>query len=680
MKKKITAGKPVMYIAGIYCGTVLFRYVLALCTSAYPMVNIDEFLYYGIARSIAEGKGLMFRGQPTDYSYILYPLILSPVYLLGFSGPLLYRMLQLWNILLSSLSVFPLYGIAKHTVGDEKRAIPATAVCMLLPDFMLGQTMMSENIILPLFFTLFYLFLRCLRQGRTRDMLCIGAAGGLLFSAKPGAVIPSVVICLVLLIRGIRTKASRQILMAVCSMLLTAAVSAAFFGMAFLLNGRVSFLSVYQSQIENGEHLNVFFRFIGIYILYFILAGGIGCIAVAFRNRRSMTAEQKTLFHAAVLSLLLMIIGVSWSVNRYEYNANLAHMRYIGMYIPLFYLFALIRPAEAAERRRLPAASGNPAPWIVLLMTAALLVLGIYAGVNSNPMVCENMTFAVIIAACKNHLSAWIVSAAVLLAIALWAWILRRKGQQITCWVSLSLAVCMLVNGTAAYATIAKDTRFESVKQTGDLMRHVDPDDEILYLYTVETTTSYYGALDVFSRKGITYAKLNDMFNYLYQTKGVYQPFLPQGQRGNIPAEMTPDTDTLVMDATVYCVLKLAEENTVHYAENEDALHLVKIADRTKPWLDAVIGNTTNTILAEGEKGILLIFNERYLQSPCTMTFRIRCNQPAKLSMYSNAEYKTIELEPGLHEYEMTFDHPMDAYNFMADAGDIRLYGFDLAN
>ena len=134
------------------------------------------------------------------------------------------------------------------------------------------------------------------------------------------------------------------------------------------------------------------------------------------------------------------------------------------------------------------------------------------------------------------------------------------------------------------------------------------------------------------------------------------------------------------MDATVYFMLKLAADNTVHHTVNEDSLHLVSIADRQKPWLDAVIGNTKNTVLAAGNTGILLIFNEQYLQSPCTLKIMIKSEQDNTLNIYSSVETKTVSLDAGLHEYEIVFDHPEDAYNFTAGSGEIRLYGFDLFN
>ncbi len=680
MNKQLAPKKTVLCVTGIYAAAVLCRFLLALFTSAYPVTNIDEFLYYGMARSIAEGNGLMFRGQAAEYSYILYSLVLSPVYLLGLRGPVLFRVMQLWNILLSSLSVFPLFCIAQRTIRDERKVPLAVALSMLLPDFMLGQLMMCENIILPLFYTLIAFTLLYLERTQLRRALAIGVVGGLLISAKPGALIPAAVLVLLLLITGIRNKDRKRILHTALGVVLTVAVSAALFGIVALLGGQASVISIYRSQVADGKHLDVFFKFLAIYALYIVLAGGVGCFAVSFRKWRAFSPDQKLLFCAMLISLAITIIGVSWSVNRYEYNANTAHMRYIGMYLPVIYCLALVPPAEVKQRRGQPVAKKNPTPWIVLIITALLLVIGIYSGVNRYSVFVENMTFAVLISAFRAQISVWLVTGIALIVIALWFWILYHKEQTVMRAVTVSLVACMLVNGIAAYSLERKDTLFDYAKQAKELTQQISDDDEPMYLYTTQTTTGYYGALDAYSRKSIPFVRLNDMFNHLYEARGVYRPFLPEEQRGTVTTQMTPDTDTILMDLSVYDMLKRSEENTSHVASEGGALHLIRIRDKTKPWLDAVIGNTKNHVLDAGDTGILLIFNERYLQSPCTLTIQIKSETDGLFSIYSMNETKTQELQAGLHEYQIVFDRPADAYNFETDCGEIRLYGFDLTN
>ena len=84
-------------------------------------VRIDKWLWMVRlfkTRSIATEGKLLFRGQPADYSYILYPLVLSPIYLFFQEGANFYRLIQAWNILLMSSAVFPMYGLCRAMTGD----------------------------------------------------------------------------------------------------------------------------------------------------------------------------------------------------------------------------------------------------------------------------------------------------------------------------------------------------------------------------------------------------------------------------------------------------------------------------------------------------------------------------------------------------------------------------------
>ena len=350
MKKTLLNKQPILILILLYSAFVLIRFLLAILTSAYPMINIDEFLYYGMARSIAEGKGLMFRGQPADYSYIVYSLFLTPIYLLGIKGPLLYRLLQLWNIMAVTLSVFPLFYLAKSLTKDTHKSIIAVFISMLLPDFMIGQLMMCENLIIPLFYMVLCVFYNYFNEEKFKQIVLSGISGGFLFSIKPGAVIPVIVFSIIILIKGLFYRNMKTICHAIICFATTVFISALFFGIVYLLGSNPSVLSIYSTQVADFSHMDVFFRFTGVYLLYFMLAGGVGFFVIICNNVKGFTSGQKNTFLILILSLLVLIIGVSWSVNRYEYNANTAHLRYIGMYLPVFYLFALIPTPYDSEK------------------------------------------------------------------------------------------------------------------------------------------------------------------------------------------------------------------------------------------------------------------------------------------------------------------------------------------
>ena len=108
------AGKPVaegrwrVRLIGWYLAISAVYILLAFLLRRAPIVIIDEGLYTNIARSLAwEGK-IAFRGQPVPYPYILYPLLLVPVYRLqALLGGDLYRWVQVFNVLVICTSVFP---------------------------------------------------------------------------------------------------------------------------------------------------------------------------------------------------------------------------------------------------------------------------------------------------------------------------------------------------------------------------------------------------------------------------------------------------------------------------------------------------------------------------------------------------------------------------------------------
>ena len=97
-----------LWIIILFFGTFIVHTVLNILVNESPKVIIDEALYTNIARSLAYDGTLAFRGQPVNYPYLLYPFLLVPVYWLNrLIGGDIYRMIQVYNTLLISSSVFP---------------------------------------------------------------------------------------------------------------------------------------------------------------------------------------------------------------------------------------------------------------------------------------------------------------------------------------------------------------------------------------------------------------------------------------------------------------------------------------------------------------------------------------------------------------------------------------------
>ena len=143
---KASAGTILVFL---WAASVLIRFLFAFIYRQGPTIIIDESLYTNIARSLAAGEGIAYRSQPIPYLYIFYPLLLTPIYMLPIDMDI-YRVIQLWNAILMSTSVFPVYLLAKDLTRDEKKALICGAGTLLMPDLCMAGYLMSECVVWPL--------------------------------------------------------------------------------------------------------------------------------------------------------------------------------------------------------------------------------------------------------------------------------------------------------------------------------------------------------------------------------------------------------------------------------------------------------------------------------------------------------------------------------------------------
>lgn len=669
-------------LAIMYAAVVLVRFLLALLTSAYPTVAIDEFLYYSLGRSIATEGELLFRGQPADYSFITYPLVIAPIYWIFQDGAHYFRLIQLWNILLMSLSLFPMFGLYKMMLGDEKKAFWLTGVSMLLPDFVLGQMIFSESIIYPMFFAMLYCAFRYMRSREGLLPVFIGVLGALSYFAKPGAVVPAAVFLCFFLLFGILNKEKKQILF---SALGIAALAAVFVLLQCLVrygfHYESSLLSLYEQQIGGGRGLQMgaFLKGLALYPYYLILSGGIICAVYPFTVWRKWAKEHKWFALMILLCLLGMIVGTAWSVNRYEYSVTKAHLRYMAMYIPLMLVFCHLPVAEETQ----PKARGKKAAVKKEKMILPIILLG-YVAVFTLVFGCDMASAAdcypfmpvafILMNAAKSTAMKWVFNLLIIAGCVL-TYVQLAKPKKNKHFLQICtgfLAVFMIVNAIEGMAVFQKKIKPTTPGYAAEAKRLVG-DDDYVYVYSSEATLD--NMFDVNTRKNTPYVLLNDLFNRLYENGGVYAPFVPEEARGTRPKFETPDTETMVFDTTAYPMMKFSE-----YAEVTPVAtkYYVVRFEKDKPLADAIIANVNRRILNAGEFAILMIHNEDYLTQPLKMRFDIQSSVEQTFKIFSEAEVKTFTVNPGRAWYEVVLDNPQMAYNFSADTADIELFQYEL--
>lgn len=156
MKEFCTKKKNALILSGlIVVHTILLFF---LCNyeksmSIYP----DENLYYGMARTLFQGNGLKYHGQPFSFQNLGYTFFLVPFFFIT-DGIVRIKAIMFANSFLMSLCIIPVWLICKELKLREKYCWYVTAVMLLWPDMLVAETFMSENIFYPLaLFALYFI-------------------------------------------------------------------------------------------------------------------------------------------------------------------------------------------------------------------------------------------------------------------------------------------------------------------------------------------------------------------------------------------------------------------------------------------------------------------------------------------------------------------------------------------
>lgn len=168
----------------LYLLSVAVRVPLVFAAGDLPFIFNDEMRYMHIAKSILSGQ-VLIRNQPVIYRYLLYPLALSPAYLLP-EGINVFRGMQVINAFFMHSMIFPLYALAGKITKNRQKALLIAAVSLLLPDTALVKNIMSETLAYPMIFlTLFFIYEMFDAPLKTSYWVRSGVFCFLLYTVKP---------------------------------------------------------------------------------------------------------------------------------------------------------------------------------------------------------------------------------------------------------------------------------------------------------------------------------------------------------------------------------------------------------------------------------------------------------------------------------------------------------------
>ena len=169
-------------LPAIVLTSFLLRLVAAVAHST-PLYFPDEYIYGGLARSLATSGRLAIRGTAAHFPALLEPLLASPFWLFG-DPVLAYRLTQGLNALAMSLAAIPVYLLARRLGLGSGLALGSAALAVACPDLLYASFVMADPIAYPLVLGGIYAAVCALERPTRRAQLAFVALGGLAAFAR----------------------------------------------------------------------------------------------------------------------------------------------------------------------------------------------------------------------------------------------------------------------------------------------------------------------------------------------------------------------------------------------------------------------------------------------------------------------------------------------------------------
>ena len=667
---------PFFRIVILFAAAFILHTILNILVNESPTVVIDEGLYTNIARSLAwEGK-LAFRGQPVNYPYLLYPFLLVPVYWLNslLDGDI-YRLVQGFNTLLITSSVFPVYLFAKDFTKDSRKAFLAALIVSLMPDMLMGGYEMAECLIWPLSFWMLFFCCRFYSGGRLLNGLLTALFTGLLFAAKPGAVAAGAVMLLMYFFYALIRDRS-CIRHSVFSLLALIAVIAAVYGIFLLLFGSPdSLLGLYTKQTEEWNPRDLWVAVEAVFLLAFLFifaCGGIfGLFPIVCLS--DYDPEKRRFILSFLLGVLAAVIGTAVFVVPYKWTGELGslplHLRYCSMFIPVMVIFSADRNLEPSKIKPL------------MIALAAFAVLSLFPGaragfVKGHTGTIDSITLTAFInnRQLNGNVTGWILTAAVAAGSVLLIFRFsalsktntkknksenRQARKALSGMITAGFLLFIVFNSICAHVSanvyidpaISVDAleinrKIAGKECLGITQRYYDD----IYSYWLESRLN----------KPMQQVTIDQMFIQMEETGGIYAPFFPVEQAPNVNNHETPDTNTFVLGMTIAEHLELSDSVVAEKTTNG---HFTIIQFKpSERWVDTMMYGLDDNALYPSAPGYIHIFDEkRNIGGSITLSLT------ARGSGTLNIAGEKFEVDNQIKTYETTIPYqaviPVNAEN-----------------
>ncbi len=361
-----------LFFAVVLVLSAALRCALALLPSRTASIYGEELLALEIAKSIRAGGGIAVYHTPVAYVRVLYPLLLSPFYLIREPGIRLAAM-SVFNALLMASAMIPGWLTARRLLKEAWQIRLSLLFLALAPDMGLAVPFLADALYFPLLLWGIYFFVRFLQKPESRVFpVVLGLWAGLLVLTKEAgwAFALAVLIAAVVNREGSMGQRRRHALVCVGTFL-------ALWLPVRLICGGLNFSAVSALAEGISSPGRVFFAAFSAALLlfWFGLAQGFFPAVLPLSRAGTLSQEKKRLLlFAGLYSVLAAIVSAFASAAAGDTEVNRVQLRaMIGAFYPFLLLFFSL-PESPKE--------GKPSPWVLLwgtglaMLFAAAPVLG----------------------------------------------------------------------------------------------------------------------------------------------------------------------------------------------------------------------------------------------------------------------------------------------------------------
>ena len=675
-RKETGSGDFFLKMMYLFIAAFILRFFLNAALKNNITISIDEGLFTNLARSLARDGQAAYRSQPVNDPYLLYPLVLVPLYRIHrFIGGDIYRWIQIFNTMLITSSLFPAALFSYKFSGSRRKAAAAALITVLMPDMLMGGFAMAESLIWPLSLWLVYFCFRFFECGKLRFGCLAAVISGALFFIKPGAVIMGAVMLFLYLISALR-QSRHDLLSALLPLILLLLCLAAGFCLVrrFLPEG-FSLPGLYEKQISGWTARTIFVvpaAFLWSVYLFIFACGGI-CGLIPWAALEGCSGKKRLFITSFIAGVLVSLLGTAVFVVPYQWDAYSGsfplHMRYTAMYVPVMYVISQDRDSLTdRDIRRLSAA---------LIAFAVLAVFpGVRAGfVSGFTTEIDSMSLSAFFtgAFADGSRTGWILTAFTVLFTLFLICRLHKDGfsSGLQCASFLFFAAFLIFNAVCAH--------FAVLSSLPDL---ISTDALEVNELTVEKEhlgimQRYYDDFNTFwleSRLNapMQQVTIDQMFLALAETDGVYVPFVPLEQAPNVKNHSTPKTDSFVLGRTIPGHLEINEQAEV-YRTASDYFMVMRIGDGERLF-DTMMYGFDNNDLYPGKQGFLQIFDDgRNINGTLRLTVTAAGHGDLLIGE------TRISLTPSAEIYEITLPF-RKRYELRALDGIVRVYSYSTAH